>query len=670
MKRENGITLISLVVTIILITIIASVGISTGIDSINKAKVTKFNTELKIIHARVNELVEEMKLEELNKLGYSIPVNKQDKVNIALGGKSSTGFRYFNRTGLESIRIANIDREVLINFATKEVVDLEGIEDDGTKIYRLRDWQNTVHQDKNTEPPTFSLSKKVYGLNATIFVENIQYKGNVARGTISYCLLNGGEEGKWRQASGTEIPVTVSGNYKVRVTDAAGNKKDKTVEVVLANKPKLDTGMTPVVYDETAGKWKVAEENGGTWYDYASDKAMWANVMLQDGLVINQDGTIDDANMGSMFVWIPRYMYKIPAAYTDTNGVERGFHTSGAAEIGIKFLKGTTNIATDNTNEAMEDPYAESITIPTAQNNPWIVHPAFTDGSKTNYSHGGWDSEITGLWVAKFEASSSTPSAENGGGDTTSLSVRVLPNVPSWRNISVSNIFTVCQNMNNNGNVYGLSSKSDTHMMKNTEWGACAYLSKSIYGQEQVWNNPNNNYLTGYAAKANNSTDSDELTTENTNEYNTGNGPKASTTGNIYGIYDMAGGTWEYPAAYVETASTTSENSYMGNLVEVGKYADVYIIGTNNNSIENYNAIINSNNMITKWGDAIYETSSSGLESDSWQQDFSLFPAKNYPFLTRGGGFHYNVKEGIFCFNICDGNSTYDISFRPTLIVN
>ena len=37
---------------------------------------------------------------------------------------------------------------------------------------------------------------------------------------------------------------------------------------------------------------------------------------------------------------------------------------------------------------------------------------------------------------------------------------------------------------------------------------------------------------------------------DTTNYYNTEKGVKASTTGNVYGIYDMSGGSWERVAAY------------------------------------------------------------------------------------------------------------------------
>ncbi len=37
--------------------------------------------------------------------------------------------------------------------------------------------------------------------------------------------------------------------------------------------------------------------------------------------------------------------------------------------------------------------------------------------------------ELDGIWVAKFEAVSNTPTASNGGGNATNLKVQVIPNV-------------------------------------------------------------------------------------------------------------------------------------------------------------------------------------------------------------------------------------------------
>ena len=352
MKRENGVTLITLVITIIIIFILAGIGISVGVDSIGKAETMRFNTELKIIHTRVNELIEEMNISEIEEMleeagyDYSIPNSKAEQVSIALDGQSSDGFWYFNKTGLEIIGVSGIDREVIINFDTREVVDINGIDDNGTMIYRASDWYNMSYSNRNTEAPTFTLSKEVYGLNATIFIDNIEFYGNVSRGTLSYCLLSGATEGTWHQVSGTEIPVSVMGTYKVRLTDSAGNIAEQTIEIALANKPKLESGMTPVTLDSSHNATTV-DENSGTWYDY-SDASKWAYAKNENDEIL---------------VWIPRCMYNV-----SENNEEN---------VDIKFLKGTTNIATDNTNEQISN---------SGEAGTWNIHRVFRK-------------DITGIWA-------------------------------------------------------------------------------------------------------------------------------------------------------------------------------------------------------------------------------------------------------------------------------
>lgn len=644
--KQSGITLISLVVTIIVMAILAGAGISIGTNSIRQAKKTEFDTHMKLIHARVNELKEEYELSELNNLGSQIPNDKVSIAQQAIGSTDISGYRYFNKAGLELINLVNIDREVVINFTTKDVVDLDGIESEGTIVYRLDNWTNQNYVNQNTLSPTFTLNKKIYGLNATILVENIVYRGNTGNGVISYCLMQGENEGEWHTTQNSEIPVSVSGTYKVKVTDSAGNVsqvEDDTIEITLTNKPKLDRGMTPVVYDETEQKWRVTDENSGIWYDYSTDKKQWANVMLQDGLEINADGTINEANMGSMFVWIPRYMYQIPSA---------NYHKNTAGEISIKFLKGTTNIPTDESNVEIAN---------ASGGDNWNVHPAFCDGNKTDYVNGEWDKDITGIWVAKFEASSSNPSASYGGNDTTNLDVHVKPNIRGWNYIEVHNICTVCKKMTSNENIYNLSNNSDMHAMKNSEWGATAYISRSTFGKEGlIWNNPSLNHITGSAGTAQNSY---KFSDDQLNAYNTSNGIKASSTGTIYGIYDLSAGAFEFVVAYFEDEEQSNTNVI--NLYQLDKkYKNTYKTADDNTIISNYQA--NSN----VYGDAFYETSGSAGESTStsWENDYSMLRDSTY-ILCRGGATTSSTNGcGAFNYAVWLGKNAYT-GFRPICIV-
>ena len=46
--------------------------------------------------------------------------------------------------------------------------------------------------------------------------------------------------------------------------------------------------------------------------------------------------------------------------------------------------------------------------------------------------------------------------------------------------------YAICRALGESGNPYGLTSGSEAHLMKNSEWGAVAYLTQSKYGRNGV----------------------------------------------------------------------------------------------------------------------------------------------------------------------------------------
>ena len=196
-------------------------------------------------------------------------------------------------------------------------------------------------------------------------------------------------------------------------------------------------------------------------------------------------------------------------------------------------------------------------------------------------------------------------------------------------------------------------------MMKNDEWGAVAYLSKSKYGKqnEEVWINNSSSYITGSAGNSASASGNTGTTTD----YTSTQGVKASTTGTVHGVYDMSGGAWEYVAGYVNNSYTIS---YGRSLVYGdAKTKNVYSKGSSDNATDNYNA--NSG----KYGDAVYETSANGNTSNSsWYGDYSYFPDTSTPFFIRGGYYNYGMDAGVFCFYGDNGLSGSDLSFRPVLV--
>ena len=342
------------------------------------------------------------------------------------------------------------------------------------------------------------------------------------------------------------------------------------------NTPKLGSGMTPIKWNGSS--WVNTTGSDKDWYDYTGKK--WANAKTSDG---------------SMWVWIPRYAYSITS----------GYHSSSAGNIDVEFMKGLTN-ETSTGRKSFDNVSGQG---------KWNIHPAFNYGTA-----------VSGLWVAKFEAS-------NGSGK-----IKVEPGVQSWRSVTVNNIYTSCLNYNKTLN---------SHMMKNDEWGAVAYLSKSRYGKSaEVDRNGNSSYYTGGGSG---------------NAYV--NNVGQSTTGTVHGVYDMSGGAYEYVAAYVNNGNSSLSN---GESLVNGdaKTKNVYSKGSSDDRDSNYSA--NSG----KYGDAVYETSVNGNSSNSsWYGDDSYFPDTNSPFFLRGAFYGAGTSGGVFYFDYEDGNSFNTYSFRPVLVV-
>jgi hypothetical protein len=430
------------------------------------------------------------------------------------------------------------------------------------------------------------------------------------------------------------VNPSVVGEYAVTysATDSSGNMAipiTRNVNVVDfsydkikgVNKPNLVTGMTPIKWDGTS--WVDTTTSDTDWYNYNTTDKKWANARTADG---------------SMWVWVPRYIYKIPTS---------NWHTSTAGTIDIQFSRGID----DNWNKDVIDDINLDTTA-NASNGTWTNHPAFTFG----------DTELTGFWISKFEASSSNQSAEDGGGNVTNLKVKSLPNVLSWRGIETNNIFTVTRSMETD-NTYGWGTSGngiDTHMMKNIEWGAVAYLAQSVYGKNtEIWANNSSVIITGcagssvYAAQY--------AGCENT--YNTSDGMQASTTGNIYGIYDTSGGSLECTAAYVDNGYTNLINESNLMIADV-KYKDVYIVANPDTESGNYALAISHK------GDAVYETSSSGTEAAAWNTDHSTMPRLDMPWFVRGGHYWSDINAGSFFFYIHSGVMGGGVGFRPVLAVS
>ena len=361
-----------------------------------------------------------------------------------------------------------------------------------------------------------------------------------------------------------------------------------------ANKPVLASNMIPVYYDEANSVWKKADKNNSQkdyrWYSYTSTgeyKGMWANAVTvkeanrQTYLNATPGTTISMDDITTMWVWIPRFNAVTPSNYN-------GGTQSKPNAIDVTFVK---------QNETAID--------------------AFTFGNK----------ELSGFWYGKFEIGGSLASSCTN--ETCNVSnIVVKPNVSSLRSQKVSSFFYASRSMEQAGNSFGfVNSEVDTHMSKNNEWGAVAYLTQSIYGRctssttcTEVGINNNSGYITGYGAPAGSSSSVTNGT------YNTALGKDASTTGTIYGIYDMSGGAYEYVMGVYNNAKSSS--------------------GFNSLPDEKY---YNNYTGSSYTGHALTETK-------KWYGDNDGFVSASYPWFARGGYYGAGGVTGVFYFSSYDGN--------------
>ena len=420
----------------------------------------------------------------------------------------------------------------------------------------------------------------------------------VSSGYLSYTNVTG---------SSMAVRPTLYLKSEVQITEGDGTSSNpyklsisKNEDTSGANAPVLASNMIPVYYDATAKAWKKADVKNkaieNRWYNY--ENHIWANAVTvkeanrQTYLNASVGTPISMDDINTMWVWIPRFNAVTPSNY---NG---GTQASPGA-IDVTFVK-ESETAID----------------------------AFSFGTE----------QLSGFWYGKFETShttlASSTTANNLGCTNETCAnangIVIKPNVTSLRYNNPSNFFFASRSMEQPNNSFGfVSTEVDTHMNKNNEWGAVAYLTQSIYGRcvssiacTEVGINNNSGYITGIGAAPGTSN-----TSSTTNTYDTTVGMEASTTSNIYGIYDMNGGAWEYVmGVYNKTISSSGFSSLPDE-----KYYN------------NYTATTYQGHVLT--------------ETARWYGDNASFVNSGLPWFRRGGYYSDGMNAGVFNFDDVNGGS-------------
>ena len=454
---------------------------------------------------------------------------------------------------------------------------------------------------------------------------------------------------------GVNMPKPVHGTYTTNVTytaTATPKPQEPAGDVCAAGNSEshcvvdIDPNMIPVKYtgNTTTPQWTVTSTNDPEWYNYGEKK--WANAVTvkTPANYKNSDGSykagtvMPESDALGYWVYIPRYRYQVMT-------IKGSDPTPKARNFTIQFQNkdDKVNIPTvgvGNSTEINEQAWA---THPAFR---WCTNPDYTDAAKTTGCI-----ELNGFWMGKFEITGTLsdptilPSTQSLIGST------IGDKFDSAKSIGAKD--SVAKNYGNGGiasNKHGLANMT-SHMLKNSEWGSAAYLSASIYGSgvNNVKNNASYSGETGCGPLSENSDD----VTGDCSTYITTLGQLASTTGNVAGVYDMAGGMWEYVMGNYGTSIAVNPSGLTNKpIVYPPKppYVDLY-------------GGVTSSRLCT-WavcgGHALYETV-------GWGSDSADFVIADRQWFYRGGAYAEKSGAGLFFSGIDEGDTFDGDTFRVAL---
>lgn len=331
-------------------------------------------------------------------------------------------------------------------------------------------------------------------------------------------------------------------NLKIEFDTVKGVNRPLLTEDMMAVKMYFDENDT--ISSEPVND--IFEED---WYDYTKTSPNWANVKMNDNIY---------------YVWIPRFAYKIEDFYLGTD-----YSNVPYSAIKIIFLKGTT------------DYMANDEVIPSG----YQVHPAFkykdSNGNKV---------DLPGFWVAKYNVNDLVDVVYKVAGEGESI-LAALDEVE----------LTVLH-----GTSESIVNQLESHLIKNTEWAAVAYLSFGTVGK-----------------------------------INDG----SSLPNNASAVMDLNIRQFVAGVLYNEMPADESENF------------DIYTFDIENKlTYESYESKL--------FGDAITATSSGTSNSSAWFTGESVKISKEAPYIVRG------IDNNIFAYTADTREPERGAACRNVLLVN
>ncbi len=281
MRKEKGITLIALTITIIILLILASVSTYSGISTVKSSKLNKYKQGLEIMQSQVNLLYEKYsrEIEGGQEIEIGEELTNSEEENNAFTGANETdkaGYRLFTKETLEELGIDGIEKEYLVNIAKRQVISLEPFEQDGEVYYTLAQLskKNIIKEGIDRGEIEFTVGTNVLETGIEVNISNIKYSKYVGKGSILYQKVG---DSIWKtlvtdyRESTYTFTLSEVGEYHVKIVDAAGVEKVADTPIIvesgnylLDNTTYFDTLVEAVAAAKDGSRIKVLKDTEET----------------------------------------------------------------------------------------------------------------------------------------------------------------------------------------------------------------------------------------------------------------------------------------------------------------------------------------------------------------------------------------------------------------------
>ncbi len=248
-KNNSGITLVSLVITIIVLLILSSITIYSGVSTVRSARLTKFTTEMKLMQEKVNELYYSytndgtVTVNGTEYVGTDIQNIGEDPESLfnssrleevfSTSGSGITdreGYMYYDMETLEDLGLEDMEYEFFVNVSKRSVVSIEGFNYYGNIYYTLEQLPDSVYNVEYNNVDgnlSYEVTSEIQNGQGKLHIVNISYNQYVSKWQIRYRIKvdEGEEENSWTTTesfTGTEytidIPIeNIFEDYEVQV---------------------------------------------------------------------------------------------------------------------------------------------------------------------------------------------------------------------------------------------------------------------------------------------------------------------------------------------------------------------------------------------------------------------------------------------------------------------